>query len=34
MHCNQCGSMIPERKTGVTQYTMCYQYLKRMEYRF
>lgn len=34
MHCDQCGSMIPEHKTEVTQYTMCYQYLKRMEYRF
>ena len=24
MHCDQCGSMIPERKTEVTQYTLCY----------
>lgn len=24
MHCNQCGSMIPERKTGVTQYTILF----------
>ena len=34
MHCDQCGSMIPERKTEVTQYTLYDQYLKRMEYRF
>lgn len=34
MHCDQCSFMIPERKTEVTQYTMCYRYLKRMEYRF
>ena len=24
MHCDQCGSMIPERKAEVTQYTLCY----------
>ena len=24
MHCDQCGHMIPERKTEVTQYTLCY----------
>ena len=24
MHCDQCGSMIPEHKTEVTQYTLCY----------